>query len=290
VNPTPETDATAAWDQYWHDGRLASCGGEGGANYQPVITAGWRRFFDSLANGAHVLDVCTGNGAVARLAAEVAVERNLRVAIDAVDSALLNPIALEPGADMIRFSSRVAAESLPFPDANFDVIVGQYAIEYTDLARSMPELRRVSRPAARVRFVTHAAGSVVVQAAGRQLDDAQRLLGTGIFEAANALARASANPASLAESNAARTHFQQSLQALHDASTRSEDLQMYQNVGNVLVHALSVQAQAGTDAVLAKIAEVASAIRAHEARLSAMRRAALDDKRAQAFGDMAGRL
>src|SRR5262249_14723851 len=64
--------STSAWDQYWQDGRLASCGGQGGVNYQPVIAEGWRRFFGTLTDGAHVLDICTGNGAVARLAAEVA--------------------------------------------------------------------------------------------------------------------------------------------------------------------------------------------------------------------------
>lgn len=57
-----------AWDHYWRDGRLASCGGEGGAGYQTAIARGWREFFAGLANGSRILDVCSGNGAIALLA------------------------------------------------------------------------------------------------------------------------------------------------------------------------------------------------------------------------------
>ncbi|HWT46383.1 MAG TPA: hypothetical protein VN085_10475, partial [Vicinamibacterales bacterium] len=83
MNAPPAPDSTFAWDQYWRDGRLASCGGEGGATYQPVIAEGWRQFFATVPEAARILDVCSGNGAVARLVAEVASTRNIRVHIDA---------------------------------------------------------------------------------------------------------------------------------------------------------------------------------------------------------------
>src|SRR5262249_33181558 len=154
---------------------------------QPVIAEGWRTFFGDLRDGMRVLDICTGNGAVARLAAAVAAAGNVRVTIDAGDSAAINPPHQGAGADMTRFSGRTAAEDLPFAEGTFDVIVGQYAIEYTDLARTLAELRRVSRPDAALRFVTHSADGGVVREAKRQLADAERLLGTGIFSTATAL-------------------------------------------------------------------------------------------------------
>lgn len=283
MNSQPLPDSTYAWDQYWRDGRLASCGGEGGANYQPAIAEGWRRFFDTLTDGARILDICTGNGAVARLAAEAASARNLDVAIDAVDSAMIHPSGLGPGAGMIRFSPRTPAEDLPFPDASFDVIVGQYALEYTDVERCLAELRRVSRPNTGIRFVTHAAGSVVVQGAKRQIEDTERLIATGIFEAAEALARTSENLADAASLDGARRNFANALQALQNAARTTEDVQMYQNVGTVLVHAIQHQHRVGTRPVLEKISETASAINAHQGRLSTMRRAALDASGARAL-------
>lgn len=290
MNPAPLPDSTFAWDQYWRDGRLASCGGEGGANYQPAIAAGWRRFFDALADGARVLDICTGNGAVARLAAETAVARSVTFAIDAVDAAAINPTHAGPGAAMIRFCPRVPAEKLPFADGCFDAIVGQYAIEYTDLGRTMVELRRVSRASAAIRFVTHAAGSVVVQGTANQLAEAERLLGTGIFEAAENLATVSGIGPAAAGLDEARNKFGESLQALRAAAANAADQVMFRNVGGVIVDAIQKQSLVGTATVIDKIRETATAIRAHEGRLSAMRRAALDAPAAQALADSAEQL
>ena len=290
MNSTLLADSTVAWDQYWRDGRLASCGGEGGANYQPVIAEGWRQFFGSLADGARVLDICTGNGAVARLAAEAATARKLTVVIEAVDSATINPVQLGAAAGLIRFSSRVQAEHLPFADAMFDVIVGQYALEYTDVERTMPELRRVSRPTAAVRFVMHAVGGVVVREAKRQLADVERLAGTGIFESAEALVRATMQCTAAAGPLDARTNFQASLQKLNDAAKSALDMMMYRNVAAVLVHAIQHLHDVGAATVLDKIREAATAIRSHEARLSAMSNAALDAAAAQALLALAQQL
>ena len=289
-NSLPPADPTYAWDQYWRDGRLASCGGEGGANYQSTIADGWRRFFNTLPDGARVLDVCAGNGAVARLVAEAAKARNLHVTIDAVDSASIHPE--DPGfeADAIRFHPRTRAENLPFPDATFDVIVSQYGIEYTDVERSLIELKRVSRQAIRIRFVTHATGSIVVQGAKDQIDEAKRLAGTGIFPAAAALVQATAGSAPATDLEPARRNFQNALQSLQAAAARAADQGMYQNVGAVIVHAMRQQARVGARPVLDKIAETELAIKAHEARLSAMRAAALDAPRAQALAAIATRL
>lgn len=290
MNFPPLSNSTFAWDQYWQDGRLASCGGEGGANYQPVIAEGWRRFFGTLQDDARILDVCTGNGAVARLAAEAASALGRHVVIEAVDSAAIHPVELGSGAGMIHFSPRICAEDLPFPDKCFDVIVGQYALEYTDVERTLAELKRVSRETADIRFVTHASGSVVVQEAKRQLEDTERLLATGVFEAAETLAKASAERPPAPNELEARRQFQGALQSLQLAARSAVDLAMYQNVGTVIVHAIQHQRLVGLRPVLDKISETALAIRAHQGRLSAMRQAALDASGAQALSVAAERL
>jgi SAM-dependent methyltransferase len=290
LNAPPVPDSTFAWDQYWRDGRLASCGGEGGATYQVVIAEGWRRFFATVSEGSRILDVCSGNGAVARLAAEVASTRNIRVHIDAADAADLHPTGAGPGSGMIRYSPRTPAEHLPFADASFDVIVGQYAIEYTDLERTLAELHRVSRHRVKLRFVTHASDSIVVQGARVQLADVQRLVQTGIFETAEALVRAAAADPRAADSSEARSRFLVALQSLRDGEATTGDLRMYRNVGSVLVHAIQHQPQLGPAPVLDKIAETATAIRAHHARLSAMCRAALDTSSAGALTASAERI
>lgn len=290
LTPSPASDSTIAWDQYWRDGRLASCGGEGGVNYQPFIAEGWRRFFEStLSGGMRVLDICSGNGAIACLAAEVASAHDLHLTIYAMDAAEIRPTGLGPGADMIHFSPRIRAENLPLPPAACDVIAGQYAIEYTNLDQTLVELNRVSRPAAHVRFVTHATGSVVVREASRQLADVDRLLQTGIFGAAEAFVRVHGDQPA-ANARESREAFLLSLQSLREAETGALDHRMYRNVGNVIVDAVQHQPQVGAGPVLDKIVETSSAIHAHAGRLSAMCKAALDVQAAQALTATAERL
>src|SRR5690348_5313060 len=58
------------WDQYWHADRLASCLNLDTPNYTADMRAGWSGFLSPLPDGARVLDICTGNGAVAAIAVE----------------------------------------------------------------------------------------------------------------------------------------------------------------------------------------------------------------------------
>lgn len=275
-----------AWDQYWRDGRLASCGGEGGAGYQSAITEGWRAFFGSLPEGRRIVDVCAGNGAVARMAETVALERGIRFSIEAFDSAqLAPPRSSGGGASMIHFSSRVAAESLPYADDAFDVVVGQYGLEYSDMERSVPELARVSAPGARVRLMTHAREGVVVELAGLQVANARRIRGSGIFEAARALAESRAGGAPEADLEALKDRYNAAVRDLERAAAESVEPEIYSNICGVLTYALSNQQRVGAEPVLRKIRDAVENVGAHEARLGAMQAAALDEAGARALGE-----
>jgi len=286
---TIETRAWA-WDHYWRDGRLASCGGEGGAGYGDAIARGWHAFFRALPQGSRMLDVCAGNGAIARLAESVAVERGIRFAIDAADAAQLVPPGIAANG-MIHFRSRVEAEDLPYPADSFDVVVGQYAIEYTDLTRSLPELARVSRAACRLRFLMHASEGNVVGNACCQLAEVGQLRDSGIFAAATAVAEAQGRPALSQESiQRLQQSYQDAAEKLARAAASSVEPQMFINTAQVFRHALSVQAQVGMQTVIDKIAEVSNSIKAHAARLEAMTQAAIDEQGARDLAALVGKL
>lgn len=276
-----------AWDHYWRDGRLASCGGEGGVGYGDVIARGWHEFFTGLAQASRILDVCSGNGAIARLAERVALDRGIRFSIDAADAAQLVPPGIAGNA-MIRFRSRVAAEDLPYAAESFDVVVAQYGIEYTDLDRSLPELARVSSTDCRLRFLIHASEGVVVGGARNQLAEIAQLRNTGIFAAASAVAKAQGQPASSQASiRVVQRDYQFAVEQLARAATSSVEPQMFTNTVQVFNHALSVQAQVGMQTILDKIAEVNDSITAHSLRLVAMTQAAMDEHGAK---DLAARI
>jgi SAM-dependent methyltransferase len=143
------------------------------SGYTGEVKAVWERFFARLGDGARVLDLGTGNGALPLIGCEVARARGVALEIHGVDLAQIDPRRDVPDGERlfegVHFHSGVAAESLPFADGHFGAACGQYALEYTDVARSLPELRRVLVRGAPVQFVIHHADSIVARNARESL-------------------------------------------------------------------------------------------------------------------------
>jgi hypothetical protein len=82
----------------------------------------------------------------------------------------------------IRFYPGVAAESLPFAADSFAAVSGQYALEYTDVARSLAEVMRVLKPDCDAQFIVHHADSLVVERARASLRHSDAVLnGTKLY-------------------------------------------------------------------------------------------------------------
>lgn len=171
---------TSIWNDYWHFDRLSSFDDLGESNYREEVAAGWKAFFDSLPDGASILDLCTGNGAIAVMAAEAGRRRGKGFRIVAVDAADINPyLYVTKHRDelaAIEFRPATPIESLPWPAASFDAVVSQYGIEYSDLSRSIPELARVVAPTGTARLILHAAEGAVVQRSKRAIAEIDFLL------------------------------------------------------------------------------------------------------------------
>jgi SAM-dependent methyltransferase len=170
-------DNGSAWDRFWSYDRLASFGtGAGAGNYGTAIAAGWRAFFAELPAGSRVLDLATGNGAIA----VIAIEAGDRLQVTGADLADVSPAAFvsqcKHQLDQVRFLANTPAEKLPLDDASIDAVVSQYGVEYSDMDRSVPEAARVLAPGGRLRFAVHAAEGKVAADTGRAIADADYLL------------------------------------------------------------------------------------------------------------------
>jgi len=167
----PLDERRAVWTRYWSQGATHSCGGSYGSRYEGALAQFWRAAFAQLAPGARVLDIATGNGALPQLLVDFDPDGTL--ACDAIDLAALAPAWFDqlPPARRARlhFHGQQAAEALPFADAGFDLVMSQYGLEYTDLARSVPELLRVCAPGGQVRLVCHHRDARPVQLAHTEL-------------------------------------------------------------------------------------------------------------------------
>jgi len=172
---------TWIWNRYWHSDRIASCFDDNGLrNYDDRVVADWHAFFGRLPNGTAILDLCTGNGAIAVIAAEIGGRQDKEFDVVAVDQAEIDPQSYvtrhQAALSTIRFRAGVPVESLPFSDKSFGAVVSQYGLEYSDLTRSVPELCRVIAPAGRVRLVMHTAEGTVAQISKRIIADVDFLL------------------------------------------------------------------------------------------------------------------
>ena len=168
------------WESYSRGGALVSCplGLEPG--YTREVRDTWVAFFSSLPDGARILDIGTGNGAIALIALETAAALGRSCSIDGIDLAQIDPVRyVKDGARLfkdVRFHAGVSAEALPFESESFDAVCGQYALEYTDCGRSLAEMFRVLRPGGRGQFILHHRDSIVVENAEESLRHAAVVL------------------------------------------------------------------------------------------------------------------
>ena len=120
------------------------------ARFVPALFAPWaERMVDAIdiREGARVLDVACGTGAVARLAADRVGGTGSVVGLDANQSMLT--VAREVRDDVEW--RRGDASELPFPDDAFDVVTCQAGLMFfPDPERALREMARVVTPSGRV--------------------------------------------------------------------------------------------------------------------------------------------
>ncbi len=166
-------DVADAWSNYWHADRADSL--IASDSDRAAINAKWQAFLAELPQSAAILDVATGNGSLAVLAAL----SDKKFAVTGTDIASIDP-AIYVSKDShalknITFIGGCPSEELPFNEAEFTAVISQYGFEYADRNIALSEMARVLKPGGRLMLLTHHRDSEVVKPNTAQIEQITEL-------------------------------------------------------------------------------------------------------------------
>jgi ubiquinone/menaquinone biosynthesis C-methylase UbiE len=154
-----------AWSRLWRAGVLHSCSTAIEGNYDGEIAAFWNARFKGVQARQRVVDIGTGNGALALLAKRHAAQRGIDFDIHGVDAADIDPPRWASGAtsfDGITFHALTRMEDLPFEADSVALVTSQYAFEYSRTREpALQEIFRIIGHAGTAAFLLHSSDSLI---------------------------------------------------------------------------------------------------------------------------------
>ena len=162
----------AQWTRYWQSGTVTTFHGRFANNYDGVVRSYWHGIFDQLPGDARIIDLGTGNGAVALLAARYSHRRQRDFTISAVDFADIDPVRQLAGKaaarhlPRIRFLRRTRIERTTLPDSTLDLAMSQFGFEYAPADEAVAEVDRILKRCGGLfaAMIHHADSAIVRQA------------------------------------------------------------------------------------------------------------------------------
>lgn len=213
VHPLNAQRRSEPWTRYWATGEVSSLPDVYRDPGEGPLAAVWRRELAALESRARVLDLGCGNGAVALLAAETAAAQEACWEIHGVDAAAVDPVRTVSGrhhaaVSAVTFHSATSMSATPFADGYFDLVAGQFALEYGHPPQVLAEVGRVLRSAGRAVFIFHLQESAVVATARVELAQLEEVLAPGaVLDLARVVLEVSTGAATARERSAAWTAF-----------------------------------------------------------------------------------
>lgn len=165
--------ASHGWDTYWKGTRDADSYASGGARH-PAITAYWNDVLPGLLTRAEppprILDIATGSGAVVeslyRNAGDVPIDVTC---VDISSSAIDSVQQRYPDVTAVVADAR----SVPLPDANYDLVVSQFGVEYAG-PEALDEAARLLAAGGSLALLMHSRPGIIYNECRASLDAVRR--------------------------------------------------------------------------------------------------------------------
>ena len=287
------------WSVYWEKGSITTFLGRFNDNYDGEVQQFWHKIFAGLAQGAQIVDLATGNGALALLARQYAHRNGVDYGVTGVDYAAIDPLrqfadqpAYRRHLRRIRFLPKTRIEQTGLPGASYDLVMSQFGVEYGDPDGTANEIIRLVRPdGGRFAALMHHESSAIVKQARdgiRQVvlcekSGVTRLV-TNILERLERLAGTGRKPDADRQSETLRAQLNEALGKLDAAAKQFADPnQIAFYVNQSMAPFNSRHAGMTTADKKHGVAVVADETRAYKQRMRDLVSAACDDERIDAF-------
>ena len=207
--------------------------------------------------------------------------------IHGVDLAEIDPSRyVTSAAEMLQeitFHGRTPMEKLPFADGHFDAVASQYALEYSDINKSLAEAMRVLHARGHFRFLLHADDGVLRSRCELQRQQAEIILGSLLFVHLSAalekivIAEQQQTPQALSSAEESIAALKETLDDLEREFSDSENRSLVDNLFAAVRQLPSLRKTYDLSTLLAMADNTRELLRAQAKRLEAMERSALDD-------------
>ncbi len=156
------------WNDYWSQGHKTSFGDAFTNCYEGVIKTTWVEYFNTLRDDSKVLDLCTGNASLLRLAKACLNDEN-NIHFTGVDYADIDTKDDFSQLKNINLVFNVNIEQLPFGSESFDYVISNFGIEYSDLNKSLSEVSRVLSFDGKLEIICHCYDSTIIKSNSNEL-------------------------------------------------------------------------------------------------------------------------
>ena len=161
------------WSKYWqYSGVLNSFAeGQASSGYTGALKQHWDAFFTSLPAEAAIVDIGTGNGALALLAHDYSKTETKDFNIHGIDAAKIDPAAslqkqspaLAKKLKTIQFHSETPIEKAPFKTATVDAYISQFGFEYANRNDAIKVIIDTLKDNGQAHFIVHNSSSSLVK-------------------------------------------------------------------------------------------------------------------------------
>lgn len=152
------------WSQFWQTTKTLNSfsASENAFGYRGELLTFWHKQLVNISREAQVVDLGTGNGALALAAYRYLAAEKRDASVHGIDAAAINPCAvfadeasIVGDLRQIQFHPECSIEAMPFKSGSVDILLSQFALEYAEREPAVAACARVLAPKGRLVAVMH---------------------------------------------------------------------------------------------------------------------------------------